>query len=75
MNRINNPLVTIGIPVYNVEKFVANSLNSVLQQDYPNIEILIMYDESIDNSYSIINEILSDSRIPFRIIDNTGNHS
>ena len=72
---MNNPLVTIGIPVYNVEKFIVKSLKSVLCQDYDYIDILIMYDESSDNSLNLVNQILLDSRFPFRIINNTGNKS
>lgn len=67
---MNNPLVTIGIPVYNVEKFIIKSLRSVLCQDYNNIEILIVYDKSDDNSLHLAKSTLKDSRFPFSVIMN-----
>jgi len=72
---MNRPLVTIGIPVYNVEKFVVKCLQSVLRQNYDHIDILIMYDESNDKSLQLVNETLLDSRFPYKIINNTGNES
>ena len=50
------PLVTIIIPVYNTEKYLRKCLDSVVNQTYKNIEIIIINDASIDNSKNIINE-------------------
>lgn len=58
-----NELVTIGIPVYNMEKSIINAVTSCLNQSYHNIEILIVDDGSTDNSVSLIKENMSDSRI------------
>ena len=46
-------LVTVIIPVYNVENNISYCLESVLKQTYKNIEILIIDDGSTDNSYDI----------------------
>lgn len=47
-------LVTIIVPVYNVEKYISRCLDSILSQDYPNTEILCIDDCSPDNSSQII---------------------
>lgn len=45
-----NPLVSVIIPVYNVEKYLRRCLNSVIDQEYKNIEIILVNDGSTDNS-------------------------
>lgn len=49
----NNPLLSIIVPVYNVEDYVAFCLDSLLGQKYQNIEIILLDDGSKDNSYQI----------------------
>ena len=49
--------VTIGIPVYNVEQYIRESLQSALSQTYPDIEFLICDDCGTDSSLDIIQEI------------------
>lgn len=46
--------VSIIIPVYNAEKFISKTIESVLSQSYKNWEMLIMNDKSTDNSYEVI---------------------
>ena len=46
--------VTIGIPVYNAEKYIRQSLDSALVQKYTAIEFLIVDDCSTDSSMSVI---------------------
>lgn len=45
--------VSIVVPVYNVEKYISTCINSLLQQDYENIEIILIDDGSQDHSSSI----------------------
>ena len=52
--------VTIGMPVYNVERYIKASLLSALEQDFGNIEILIVDDCGTDSSMKII-QLLKDS--------------
>lgn len=50
----NNNLVSVVIPVYNSEKFLSKTLDSVVNQYYKNIEIILVDDCSIDKSKEII---------------------
>lgn len=50
------PLISVIIPVYNVDKYLSKCLDSVLKQTYPNIEIIIVNDGSTDKSEQIILE-------------------
>jgi glycosyltransferase involved in cell wall biosynthesis len=47
------PLVSIGIPVYNEARFLAESLASLLAQDYPNVEFIISDNASTDGTNTI----------------------
>jgi len=48
-NKLNN-LVSVVVPVYNVEKYVDRCLESIVNQSYRNIEILLIDDGSTDDS-------------------------
>lgn len=50
----NNPLVTIVCLCYNHGKFIVEALDAVLDQTYPNIELIIVDDCSTDNSVEVI---------------------
>lgn len=54
---MNSPLVSIGIPVYNVEPYIEKCLLSALNQAYQNLEILVVDDCGTDNSMMIVNEL------------------
>lgn len=49
-----SPLVSILVPAYNVEDRLRSSIESLVQQDYPNIEILIIDDASTDGTAEVI---------------------
>jgi len=62
----SNPLVSVILPVYNREKYLATAIESVLQQTYGNLELLIVDDGSKDRSPEIIKEYAArDRRVRF----------
>lgn len=63
MTSINTPLVSIIVPVYNVEDYLDACLNSIKQQTYEHLEIIVIEDGSIDNSQQVLKAHLKDCRI------------
>jgi len=55
-------LVSVIVPVYNVENYINQTIKSILNQTYTNFEVLIIDDESPDNSIAICQQF-DDSRI------------
>ena len=53
---MEQPLISVIVPVYNVEKYLEKCINSILDQSYGNIEIILVDDGSKDNSGAICNE-------------------
>lgn len=65
-------IVSVVIPVYNAEGYIADTLKNIVSQSLYEIEIIIINDHSSDNTLDILKEIASgDERI--RIIDNAVN--
>ena len=73
-NDMNGPLVSVVIPNYNGERYVAKTLDSVLQQTYQHFEIIVVDDCSTDRSPEIIEGYSEkDSRIHMiRLPENKG---
>jgi glycosyltransferase involved in cell wall biosynthesis len=65
------PLVSIVIPTYNHAKFISKALKSVIDQTYKNWEAIIIDNESVDETYKLINNF-NDSRIKYFKISNDG---
>lgn len=58
------PLVSIVIPVYNVEKYILRCINSIQQQSLDDIEIIVVNDGTPDNSMAVVQELAKkDQRI------------
>ena len=51
-------LVSVVIPVYNVEKYIGETIKTVLEQSYSNLEVILVEDGSTDNSLEIIEKYL-----------------
>lgn len=54
---MNNQLISIIVPIYNVELYLEKCVNSLINQTYKNIEILLIDDGSTDNSGNIADEL------------------
>ena len=68
----HSKLVSIIIPVYNVDQYLSKCLDSVIHQTYHNLEIICVNDASSDNSLEILKEYASeDNRI--KILNNAHN--
>jgi len=59
----STPLVSVVMPVYNVEQFIEEALTSVVTQTYQNLEIIVVDDESPDQSILLIQQKFNDPRI------------
>jgi len=72
-NNSKNPLVSIVVPVYNVEKYLEECFYSITSQTYKNIEIILVNDGSTDNSGKLAGELAKqDLRVVVIHKDNSG---
>ena len=68
-----NELISVIIPVYNAEEFIENTIISVLNQTYSNIECIVVDDGSLDNTAKIIERLQrNDRRIKYYKQENGG---
>lgn len=73
MGIFTQPLVSVIIPVYNAENSLRVCLESVVNQTYVNLEIIVVNDGSTDNSQDVINQyIAKDSRVILFNKENAG---
>ncbi|OCR02796.1 glycosyl transferase family 2 [Oscillatoriales cyanobacterium USR001] len=66
--KISQPLVSICIPTYNGEEFIAEALESAFAQTYSNIEVIVSDDGSSDRTVDIAKSFQSKTSVDFRII-------
>ena len=66
----SSALVSIIVPAYNAEKYVADAIESVLRQTYPYFELIIVDDASTDRTAEVV-QSFSDQRI--KLIRHTSN--
>lgn len=70
---MNKPLISVIIPVYGVEKYISQCLESVINQTYKNLEIIVINDGTKDRSADIAKEYAAkDSRIKVYDFKNGG---
>ena len=61
--KMSNDLISILLSSYNSEKTIQNSVNSILEQNYSNFELLIIDDCSTDDTYKIIEKWIKKGNI------------
>ena len=72
-NKSINKVVSIVTPVYNGQDFIEETINSVLSQDYENIEYIVVNDGSTDDTYKILSKYKDHIKIINQ--DNSGQSS
>lgn len=72
MHIRDNSRVSVIIPTYNAEKTIESTLQSVLNQTWKNIEVIIVNDGSSDNTKNIISKYVDDPRINYIFQENKG---
>lgn len=70
---VKYPLVSVIVPAYDVETHIACSLASVIAQDYPNLEIIVVNDASTDATEVVARRILDGCDRPFTMITHKEN--
>jgi glycosyltransferase involved in cell wall biosynthesis len=62
---MNTSLVSVIVPAYNAQAFIGGTIQSVINQTYPDWEMLIVDDGSTDETAEVVKTYLSDSRIKY----------
>ena len=72
MSSSRYPLVTIITPAYNAEAFIGDTVRSVLAQDYPRLEHIVLDDGSTDRTLGIVRTGIADPRLRVVSHENIG---
>ena len=64
--------VSIVMPIYNVEKYISQSIESILNQEHKSFELIVINDGSTDETENIVKTYLSDDRIKYYNIGRLG---
>lgn len=67
------PKVSIIVPVYNVRDYICRCVNSVLNQTYTNIELILIDDYDMQNSLDVVSTTLMDSYFDYKIVKHSEN--
>lgn len=68
-----NDLISIIVPIYNVEMYLEKCINSILEQTYKNIQLILINDGSLDHSESICKKYAAnDNRVKYMYQENAG---
>ena len=73
MSNYGNELISVIVPVYNVEQYLEKCVNSIINQTYKNLEIILVDDGATDSSGNMCDELArSDNRIKVYHKENGG---
>lgn len=67
--------ISVVIPCYNAEKYIERCIESIINQTYSNLEIIVVNDGSVDKSKELISRYLEDKRIVYVEQSNSGEYS
>lgn len=67
------PKVSVLIPAYNHERYIADTVQSIWDQSYPNLEIVAVDDVSSDDTFAVLRELSEGSPIPMTVTRNAVN--
>ena len=71
MNQMNQfPKISVVMPCYNMEEYIEQTIKSILNQEYPNLELIIVDGGSTDNSLNIIKKYVDKVNILISEKDN-----
>jgi glycosyltransferase involved in cell wall biosynthesis len=62
-------MFSVVIPLYNKEKYITKSLNSVIEQSFTEFEIIVVNDGSTDNSLEVVEQVSKSKNKQINIID------
>ncbi|WP_132054597.1 glycosyltransferase family 2 protein [Pseudocnuella soli] len=65
--KLQEPLVSVLVPTYNSAAFLEEAIESVLAQTYTNFELLIVDNQSTDNTKELVQQYLSDPRVQYQL--------
>ena len=69
------PLISVIVPVYNLEKEISKCILSILLQKFSDFEIIAIDDGSTDNSLSILTELSKKWSDKLRVFQSTAKHN
>lgn len=72
--KIREPLISVIVPTFNRRKMLSKAINSVLNQEYNNIEIIIINDHSTDDTKEYLEELVKKNN-NITVINNAENHN
>lgn len=72
-SRRRTPRISVVIAAYNHDKYVKETIHSIWLQEYPNLEIVAVDDDSTDETFAILNNLSEQSPIPMVVTKNATN--
>lgn len=73
---MENKLISVIIPCYNAEEYILKTVNTVLNQTYSEIELIVVDDCSSDNTKIVLNDLIQKGKIKYhRLLENYGGPS